>query len=1267
MSRLVSRAESWESVYAAFSNINFAAFDYNTVKQSILDYVKLYFPETFNDFIESSEFIAIVESFAYMAELLAYRIDIAAHENFISTAQRRDSILKLAKLVSYKASRPLPARGLVKITSVSTTETLIDSNGVNLSGRTIRWNDTANTTWKDQFILVMNRVLDQEFGSVIATDRFQIQDVLFEIYPTVTTVGVMPYTATVYGQSVNMELVPVTKYVGDAFVGSAVGITERRPQTNAQFTMLYGSDGLGDASETTGFFCYTKQGSLQRFQYTFDGITPNMTYDVPVSNVNDTDVWVNNVDSTTGDIIVKTTNLPYRKETLEGKYGEWVEVDVAHAQNVIFNTNPKRNKYEVETTGNNQVRLLFGDGEFADIPFGTFDIWVRSSENSDLVVPQSSIVDVPISFSYLDTYNQTQTFSFTVTLINSLQNASAAETTEHIRETAPAVYYTQDRMVNGEDYNTYMRQNPTILKLRAVNRTFAGDSKYITWHDSSNTYENVKIFGDDGLIYIQDSDASTTTPSVETNVLISTYVEPLLISTDVFMQLITAGVPHTKIRRVLNGAEKARLTDALTIPPPLRSVDMYYNMFSNEWYSVKTSVDLVQQLTFGGYQTINFNGYITDSSKAITYPVATLNTKAHLVATFVINGGATFGVSVSTATPPTTFANLVALVNNAFTTQNVPAQAYIENGNIVVRSTAIAGNATQSSVVIVDGDGTDTSAGKLFGDIIISTSVDSVVTLETAVGGYAYPTNFIPQSLIAIRQVNENDQRFTVSRTARRIVFESATTSFWNTNTADRVMDYDTLRSSFDVITLLQANTNCNRTGVLKRSWKYNILGQELVESGDDTGIADIRRVSIISTDENADNVPDYLNLNDADNYMGIADIINPKLHATVVPTNPSSMTIVLPVQYISGFGDVTVVATDLSGAVVDLKAPKYNIPNSTTDQISSQATADFGPQIVDQTAACWYEVGESGDYLNYGMVSNAIKFANITVTLNITVYVNEYVYFNRQSISDNWAAVEGTSENMMRYVTDYASYHYEQTPPLVEDTSTVYTLARESIQQQYIFRRLWKRHIGRDKMNFAWMHFSPRYQLVDPSPTNIIDIFVITRGYFISYKRWLEDPLATMPDEPTPLDLRNDYSKLLSAKMASDTVILHPGKFKLIIGDKSAPSLQSRLKVIRAANSTMTDNQIKNQIVATVRNFFDVATFEFGETFYFTELASAIHMDLSTEVSSVVMVPTMATSQFGDLLQVFAREDEIIYPDIGVEDIDIVSGFTPTNLRVNG
>jgi len=1437
MSRLVSRAESWEKVYVAFANINFSAFDYNIVKQSILDYLKLYFPETFNDFIESSELIAIVESFAYIAEILAYRMDVVAHENFISTAQRRDSILKLAKLVSYKVSRPLPARGLVKITSVSTTETLIDSNGVNLAGRTIRWNDSTNTSWKDQFILVMNRVLSQEFGSVVATDRFQIQDVLFEIYPLQTTQGIMSYSASMYGESVGMELVPVAKSVGDAYTGTVSGISERRPQQNAQFTLLYGSDGLGDGSETTGFFCFTKQGTLQKFTTSFDGITPNQIFEVPLSNVNDTDVWVNAVDPDTGDIVAKETNLPYRRETVEGKYGEWVEVDIAHAQNVIFNTNPKRNKYEVETVGDNRVRILFGDGEFADIPQGTFDIWARTSLNEDIVVPQSSVIDIPISFAYTDIYNQSQTFTFTITLIGSLQNASAAETTEHVRQTAPSVYYTQDRMVNGEDYNVYMRQNPTILKLRAVNRTFAGDSKYITWHDSSNTYENVKMFGDDGILYIQDKDTTQITPSVETNVLISTYIEPLLASTDVFLQLVSAGVSYTEIRRVFTAEEKARITTSLTPPPSLRSADLYFNTFNNEWYAVKTNLVIDQVLNFGGYHIINFNGFASSVDKTIAYHNNGVFTTYG--ARFTVPSGVSVDVLVTTDTQntilpqlPQTFGQLLDVINAALVAYNCTAE--LSNGDIIIRASASIDSAfaTTSTIQVVEATGIG-DAG-LFTSIITNPNTTEWAFFEEPVSGYAYPTNFINYPLIKVRQQTEQDQRYNVTRAARRIVFESNTTSFWNTNNADRVMDYDTLRSSDDTINILQANTNCNRDGILQRNWNYNILGQEIIESGVEAGTDDIHRVSVISIDENQDNIPDYLNVLDADKYMGIADIIVPKLHITIpantTATEPYEQLVTLPVKYIAGMGDISVIDSDTgvtlygptfavsdgtpttefgtqysahltwqpaiqhvnpltlqpvveNGIVATLPTPGiggtigaigdryyqtsdskvYTVATVIADPVNPSQVyietydsgvtvtaginATFGvtgdrcidtstgkihtvishitvpnpnAQLLQPTVSyitmldagvvpeqhwavyvndsvnnihevweyrdvgegsmwtqttqyldgvSWYETDVNGTNLKFGQPTATVKLVNLqpNVEYNLTITENEYVYFYRSSISDVWSPVESTIENMLEYVDDYVSYMYEirKFDDLI-DAGEVYLLNNDT-QQQYEFRKLWKRHLGRDKLNFSWFHFSPRYQLVDPSPSNIIDIFIITRGYFISYKRWLEDPLALPPDQVTPLMLRNDYGKLLDNKMASDTVVLHPGKIKLIFGDKATPALQARFKVIRSANSTYTDNQIKSAIVATVRNFFDIAAFEFGETFYFTELASAIHMDLPTEISSVVLVPTLQNSQFGDLLQVVAREDEIIYPDIGVEDIDIVAGFTATNLRLNG
>lgn len=1079
MSRLVARAESWERVYTAFQNINFAAFDFNTIKQSILDYVKLYFPETFNDFIESSEFIAIIEVFSYVAELLAYRIDVNAHENFISTAQRKDSILRLAKFISYTPSRPLPARGLVKITSVSTTESVTDANGIDLANRTIRWNDTSNVNWKDQFILVMNRVLEQEFGTVSPSDRFQIQDVLFEMYAigmVSQSTGVFPYTATVNGQSVPMELVPVA-------YNSTEGIVERRPTNNANFTWMYGQDGLGDASDTTGFFCFTKQGTLQRFRTTFDGITPNQSFDVNATNVNDIDVWVNNVDPTTGYTVDVESSLPYRAETLVGKSGEWVEVDLAHAQNVIFNTNPKRNKYELETLTNNGVRILFGDGEFADVPQGTFDVWVRTSLDQDVVVPQASVVNMRSSFTYVDTYGRTQTFTFDYSLINSLQNASAAEDIEHVRANAPAVYYSQDRMVNGEDYNVFMLQDPSILKLRALNRTFAGDSRYITWHDPSGTYEDVKVFGDDGNLYFEESQDSVRTGVVDANTLITTYIEPLLSSTDLFVQIIGSNVPINNYRRIFTTLEKERLVWALTPPPTPTSVAMYYNTVVHQWFSIKSSDN-----------------------------------------------------------PITAFA-----------------------------------------------------AG-----VVQHDSAETTLTHDQSWSAGA----FITTPLILISQVNIFETRYDVIRTAKRLMFSSPTTTFWNTNSSSRVINYDTLNSDYDEITILQANINNNRSGVLTQNWRYYVVGQSTIPSGPSIGLPDQNRLSIMPLDEDNTGYPPGLNI-DATNQVGLAGIIKPKYTYSltslpdVLPAD--GVVITLPVYYWVGAGDVRVLDND-------------------------------GNQLL--SSAWGEEVGitVSNKLYLYSKGTDASNQPNQALTITI----NEYVYQQRSSSDAEWADMPATATN-------------------------IYSFAQDNL----VASGLWRRFEGRVGLNFAWMHRSPRYHLVDPAPSNIIDMVIIPKGYYLSVKRWLEDNTTSKPNEPTPLDLRTSYNYLLDNKMISDTIVLHPGKIKLLFGPHALPQLQSTFKVIKSHNTTLTDNQIKTAIVAAVRNFFDITTWEFGETFYFSELSAAIHKALPNDISSIVLVPTVRTNLFGSLYQIFACEDEIFMADINAEQIEMVTSLNTTNLNM--
>ena len=143
-------SEDWTKIYQSFRNADFQSYDFETIRRILISYLQENYPEDFNDYIDSSEFIALVDVIAFLGQNLSFRIDLNARENFLETAQRRDSILRLAQLVSYVPKRNRAATGLLKITAISTTDNVIDSTGVNLANTTIVWNDPSNANWYQQ-------------------------------------------------------------------------------------------------------------------------------------------------------------------------------------------------------------------------------------------------------------------------------------------------------------------------------------------------------------------------------------------------------------------------------------------------------------------------------------------------------------------------------------------------------------------------------------------------------------------------------------------------------------------------------------------------------------------------------------------------------------------------------------------------------------------------------------------------------------------------------------------------------------------------------------------------------------------------------------------------------------------------------------------------------------------------------------------------------------------------------------------------------------
>ena len=94
-------------------------------------------------------------------------------------------------------------------------------------------------------------------------------------------------------------------------------------------------------------------------------------------------------------------------------------------------------------------------------------------------------------------------------------------------------------------------------------------------------------------------------------------------------------------------------------------------------------------------------------------------------------------------------------------------------------------------------------------------------------------------------------------------------------------------------------------------------------------------------------------------------------------------------------------------------------------------------------------------------------------------------------------------------------------------------------------------------------------------------------------------------------------------------------GKFKLLFGNDAQQSLQARFKVVRLPGTSISDNEIKTKVIAAINRYFNIENWDFGDTFYFTELSSYIHQQVGNTIGSIVIVPKNSQGVFGDLFQV--------------------------------
>ena len=380
----------WKAIYQTFNQADFRSYDYETLRKSFIDYLRAYYPETFNDYIESSEFIALLDVMAFMGQGLAFRNDLNTRENFIDTAERRDSVIKLANLVSYTPKRNLAGQGYLKVTSVRTTQNITDLNGFNLGNVPILWNDPANPNWLEQYNTIINAALVNTQRVGLPANTSTILGVKTDEYTVqipAGTIPVVPLSSIVNGLNMNFELCSVST-VGEDYV------YELPPAPTNKFNMLYRNDKLGYGSPNTGFFFYFKQGTLTNFDFTLQNQISNQVIDIgDIQGINNTDTWL------------------YQISQANGAYGLWKKVDNIYADAYLQTEGSVKQIYSVNSRFNDQVSYIFGDGVFSEIPVGTFRSYVRAGNALTYTIQPTEMQGISVAINYVSRVGRIETLT----------------------------------------------------------------------------------------------------------------------------------------------------------------------------------------------------------------------------------------------------------------------------------------------------------------------------------------------------------------------------------------------------------------------------------------------------------------------------------------------------------------------------------------------------------------------------------------------------------------------------------------------------------------------------------------------------------------------------------------------------------------------------------------------------------------------------------------------------------------------------------------
>lgn len=95
--------------------VNYLAKDYSAIREELTKYAKRYYSTEFSDLSDASLNSFLIDSVAYVGDVLSYYLDFQTNESFLSTAIIPSNVAKLAKSLGYKLNTGNSTSGKIAI------------------------------------------------------------------------------------------------------------------------------------------------------------------------------------------------------------------------------------------------------------------------------------------------------------------------------------------------------------------------------------------------------------------------------------------------------------------------------------------------------------------------------------------------------------------------------------------------------------------------------------------------------------------------------------------------------------------------------------------------------------------------------------------------------------------------------------------------------------------------------------------------------------------------------------------------------------------------------------------------------------------------------------------------------------------------------------------------------------------------------------------------------------------------------------------------